>query len=98
MITKRQIAVCLLLMLGIGSLIVWEIWSVPSQEQVKAEFLRENPSYQAQEVFVGEGDGDSAYFHIKYQKPQDPQVYEVQWLYLETEPGKWTHQWHSDRE
>ena len=97
MITKRQIFVCLLLMFGIGALIFWEIWSVPSKEQVKAEFLHEYPSYQVQEVYIGEGDGDSAYFHVKYKKPQDAQVYEAAWLYLETEPGQWTRQWRSER-
>jgi hypothetical protein len=85
-------------MLGVSALIFLDVWSMPSKEQVNAEFLREYSSYQVREVYVGEGDGDSAYFHIKYQKPQDPQVYEVQWLYLETEPGKWTRQWRSDRE
>jgi hypothetical protein len=60
----------------------------PSNAQVKTDFLREHPTWIVIFVGVGEGDGAAAYFHIKYRRPDDSQVHEEVWQYLNT-AGSW---------
>ena len=60
----------------------------PSDDYVRAEFLRENPSFQVESVGVGEGDGSAAYFHIRYRKPGEETLREDVWQYLNPD-GKW---------
>jgi hypothetical protein len=62
---------------------------VPSDEQVRSDFLREHPTFDVQFVGVGEGDGSAAYFHIRYRKPDDANLYEDVWQYLDTGDGRW---------
>ena len=67
------IVVFALVLLGCGS---------PDAERVKNDFRAENPSFTPISAGVGEGHSDAAYFHIRYLKPGDDQVYEQVWLYL----------------
>ena len=62
---------------------------VPKEATVKADFLKAHPTYEVTSVVVGEGDGAAAYFHIKYRKPKDQQIYEDVWQYLDRGDGKW---------
>ncbi len=41
----------------------------PSDEEVKAAFLKENPSYEVTLVAPGEGDSGTVYMHICYRRP-----------------------------
>ena len=61
----------------------------PSDAQVRAEFLREHPSFLVEFVGVGEGDGSVAYFHIRYRVPGDASVHEDVWQYLDTGDKRW---------
>ena len=61
----------------------------PSDNEVRAEFLREHPTYTVEFVGVGEGDGSAAYFHIRYKKPSDDRVYEEVWQHLNTGDKLW---------
>lgn len=56
----------------------------PTDCFVRAEFLREYPSFAVESVGVGEGDGGAAYFHIRYRKPGDDNLHEDVWQYLNT--------------
>jgi hypothetical protein len=60
----------------------------PSEEQVKNDFRAEYPTYELLSAIVGEGDGDAAYYHIRYKKPNDDQTYEQIWLYLRQKDEK----------
>jgi len=62
---------------------------VPQDTTVRADFLREHPAYTVLSVFVGEGDGAAAYFHIRYKRPRDPVVHETVWQYLDTGDSPW---------
>ncbi len=61
----------------------------PRNSNVKADFLREYPTYNVTSVGVGEGDGAAAYFHIRYKRPGDPTQHETVWQYLDTGDGPW---------
>ena len=81
MVSAHLISVLLvgLLLVGCG---------FPSNDEVESAFRREHPSYTVLSVGVGEGDGSSAYYHIKYKKPEDGRVYEDVWQYLDDGSGK----------
>ncbi len=49
--------------------------------EVRDTFAREHPNYSLEDAFVGDGDGDTAYVHIRYRKPGDPKGYEEAWMY-----------------
>ncbi len=51
-------------------------------DSAKREFEAAHPSREVVEVFVGEGDGDAAYVHIRYREPGEPHVREAVWGYL----------------
>jgi hypothetical protein len=56
---------------------------------VKSAFESEYPGAQVFSAVVGEGDADSAYYHIKYKLPGEAQSREDVWLYLRQGDGKW---------
>jgi hypothetical protein len=61
----------------------------PSDDVVRADFLREHPDVTVEFVGVGEGDGSAAYFHIRYKKSGDDTVYEDVWQYLDAGEKQW---------
>jgi hypothetical protein len=61
-----------------------------SDDVVRADFLRENPTFTVESVGVGEGDGSAAYFHVRYKKPSDNTVYEDVWQYLDIGKKQWS--------
>jgi hypothetical protein len=61
----------------------------PSDDVVRADFLREHPDVTVEFVGVGEGDGSAAYFHIRYKKPGDDTLYEDIWQYLDAGEKQW---------
>jgi hypothetical protein len=61
----------------------------PSDDVVRADFLREHPDVTVEFVGVGEGDGSAAYFRIRYKKPGDDTVYEDVWQYLDAGEKQW---------
>lgn len=71
---------CVLYLCGCG---------VPSKSSVKAEFLKANAACEVLSVSVGDGDGAAAYFHIKYRRPNDAEIYEDVWQYLDRGGTKW---------
>lgn len=62
----------LLFFCGCGSL---------KKEQVISEFQARQPAAVVKDVYPGEGDFDSVYYHILFKKPEDSKVYEAIWLY-----------------
>ena len=82
--TLQRIAAATLLLLSCAA-----CSRAPSDEQVRADFLREHPTFRVEFVGVGEGDGGAAYFHIRYRKPNDPILYEDVWQYLDTGGDAW---------
>jgi hypothetical protein len=61
----------------------------PPNSSIRAEFLADFPTYTVIEVFVGEGDGAAAYYHIHYQRPGDPVKHETVRQYLKQNDGSW---------
>lgn len=61
----------------------------PSDSMVRADFLREHPTFIIEYVGTGEGDGGAVYFHIRYRKPGDDRVHEDVWQYLNTGEKTW---------
>jgi hypothetical protein len=61
----------------------------PSNDLVRADFLREHPDVIVESVRVGEGDGSAAYFHIRYKRPGDDTVYEEVWQYSKAGEKQW---------
>jgi len=61
----------------------------PANNIIRAEFLDDFPSYTVLDVFVGEGDGSAAYYHIHYQRPGDPAKHETVRQYLRQDDGSW---------
>jgi hypothetical protein len=57
-------------------------------EQIKNDFLKNNPNYKVISVLPGEGDSDNVYIHIKYQKAGSNLTQEEIWLY-QRDTGKW---------
>ena len=78
--------VALALMLGLA---FTSCSHAPSDAEVRAEFMREHPSFQVESVDVGEGDGSAAYFHIRYRMPGDAAIQEDVWQYLDTGEKRW---------
>jgi hypothetical protein len=61
----------------------------PSDSRVRADFLREHPTFIIEDIGAGEGDGGAVYYHIRYRKPGDDQVHEDVWQYLNTGEKVW---------
>jgi hypothetical protein len=58
----------------------------PKDEDVKAAFLKENPTVTVTDVGSGEGDGGTVYKHIRYIRPGTMTECEVVWGYQQAEP------------
>lgn len=54
---------------------------LPSDDQVKADFLALHPRAVIEDAGVGEGDEDDAYWCIRYREPPDTVLREQVWLY-----------------
>jgi hypothetical protein len=61
----------------------------PKDERVRSEFVARYPGYSVNSIGVGEGDGDNAYFHIRYRKPGDNRTFEQVWLYQDLGGKEW---------
>ncbi|HKQ97416.1 MAG TPA: hypothetical protein VJV75_06045 [Candidatus Polarisedimenticolia bacterium] len=59
---------------------------LPGDEQVKAAFLKENPTFTVTSVASGEGDGSTVYMHIRFIRPGNHAECEVVWGYQEAKP------------
>jgi hypothetical protein len=57
---------------------------LPSDEKVRADFLRENPGCEVTSVVSGEGDADHVYKYIHFQSENG--ACEVEWGYRRAEP------------
>lgn len=75
-----------LLIAVIGSILVYIFLQDPCNEQFHTEFLEKYPSHKILD-FGGEGDADSVYCHMFYQKPDGNQIYEDVWIYKRTDDG-----------
>ena len=73
---------------GFFFLLLSSCTTVPSKEEVKRDFLKENPTYVVISINPGEGDGSAVYYYIKYSVPRDFRKYEVEWQYLDNNKGK----------
>jgi hypothetical protein len=68
--------------------------SVPRDEDVRAEFLRAHPGVRVESLEVGEGDGDHAYYHIRFRGAAgDTALREAVWLYARQPDGSWRNTW-----
>jgi hypothetical protein len=59
----------------------------PSDETVKADFLKENPSATVLSVGSGEGDGDTVYMIIRFRTSSSAVECAVEWGYQRIEPN-----------
>jgi hypothetical protein len=64
-------------------------YEAPGASDVTAACKREYPGARVFSAVVGEGDADSAYYHIQYKLPADAQSREDVWLYLKQANGTW---------
>jgi len=56
----------------------------PSDDAVKADFLKDNPSATVLDVGSGEGDGDTVYKHIRFKPAGSVAERDVVWGYQRT--------------
>jgi len=63
---------------------------VPSNSDVRRDFLAIYPNATVVDLGVGEGDASDAYFHIKYRLPPDTSLLEQVWLYQRGADDRWT--------
>ena len=65
--------------------------SMPRDEEVRAEFLRAHPGARLESLEVGEGDGEHAYYHIRFRAAVagDTALREAVWLYARQADGSW---------
>ncbi len=61
----------------------------PSDDVVRADFLREHPDVTVESIGIGEGDSSAAYFHIRYKRLGDDTLYEDVWQYLDAGEKQW---------
>jgi hypothetical protein len=61
----------------------------PDEKRVREDFAREHPTYLIDSVSSTEGDGSAVYYRIRYKKPNDEEMYEVEWQYMESEGSQW---------
>jgi hypothetical protein len=61
----------------------------PNDRKVEADFLKQHPTWEVLSVNVGEGDASAAYYHIRYKRPGESQVYEEIWQYLNEGQSVW---------
>jgi hypothetical protein len=69
-------------LLGLGAVAC----GMPSDEDVRAEFLRDAPTFAVESVQSGEGDGSIVYKHIRYTRPGTARECVVVWGYQQAEP------------
>ena len=48
------------------------------------EFEKENPGFSVIDAYVGEGDADNAYVHVKYEDPGKKKINEAIYLHQKT--------------
>ncbi len=92
---KRVLSIVICAVILLGLLNVWWMYSRPNDETVRAEFLRDYPGHQIMFLGVGEGDGASAYYHIRHVAPGTTNLSGAVRLYLE-ENGKWEFRWETN--
>lgn len=63
--------------------------NVPSEQEVRRDFQRTQPSAEVLDVYVGEGDSDHAYFTIRHRKRGDGVVYKDCWVYSDANRDQW---------
>ena len=63
---------------------------VPSNSDVRRDFLVIYPNATVVDLGVGEGDASDAYFHIKYRLAPDTTLLEQVWLYQRGADDLWT--------
>lgn len=61
----------------------------PTAEAVREQFLKRNPVALVIDVYVNEGDGGAAYFHLKYKAKNGHEEKEQVWQYIEQLDGEW---------
>jgi hypothetical protein len=74
----------LVVMLGVAAMACGAL----KDKQVKAAFLKENPTLTVTAVSSGEGDGSNVYKHIRYLRPGSKVECEVVWGYQQAK-GDW---------
>jgi hypothetical protein len=65
----------------------------PTHSDVRADFLRARPGARIVSLDVGEGDGASVYYHIRYRAAGDTATREEEWQYLRQDDGSWVNTW-----
>ena len=61
--------------------------SVPSEQDVRAEFRRDHPSAEVLELYIGEGDSEHALYTIRYR--ENGVSYRACWLYRDFPDSGW---------
>jgi hypothetical protein len=81
--------ICRLLAISACSVLLLACGRFPSEEVVKADFLKQHPTWNVLSIHVGEGDAAAAYYHIRYRRPDGAQLFEEVWLYLHEGEEGW---------
>jgi hypothetical protein len=64
--------------------------SGPREEDVRADLLGAYPGARVESMDVGEGDGDHAYYHLRFRAAaSDTALREAVWLYARHRDGSW---------
>lgn len=76
-------------MLLVGALALLHLGcNAPGEKRVRADFLAEHPGVTISDVYVGEGDGDHAYYHIEFTRLANAAPEKKVWLY-QRQAGAW---------
>jgi hypothetical protein len=60
-----------------------------SEKRIIKDFQQKHPTYSVLDAKTGEGDSDSAYWYVRYRKPDSDGVFLAVWLYQRENGGKW---------
>jgi hypothetical protein len=70
-------------------LLLFGACSRPNDDNVRKEFLAENPAFEVVSLYVGEGNADFATYHINYKTPNDNSIYEKIITYQRCDDNEW---------
>lgn len=84
---KKILLIFITIILGLGLFYIW--FSRSDNQNVKREFLENNPTFEIVDLYAGDKNSDIATYHIKYTKPNNSRVYEHIAVYHRCNDNEW---------
>ena len=84
---RKQILLVFIIIVGLGLFYIW--FSRSNNENVRREFLEKHPTFKVVDLYPGEKDSNIATYHIKYNKPNNPTIYEHVATYYRCNDDEW---------